>query len=105
MGMTIRKLRLTVTVLPELIDAGNHVVASGHASSLSGWVNTALAEKVARDAKLVALRDAIADYETEFGEIASGEIAAQTRADRKAATVVRGAVTAGRPRARPTTPA
>jgi ribonuclease HII len=89
-GMSNRKLRVTVTVDPELVDAGNDAVASGRADSLSGWVTTALAEKVARDAKLAALHDAIAEYEAEFGEITADETATQTRADRKAANVVRG---------------
>lgn len=95
-GMAGRKLRVTVTVEPELVDAGNDAVARGHADSLSGWVSTALAEKVARDGKLTELHDAIADYEAEFGEITADEIAAQARADRKAATVVRGSRLGGR---------
>ena len=88
--MTGRKQRLTVTVDPELVDAGNEAVASGTADSLSGWVTTALAEKVARDATLAALHDAILDYEAEFGEITAEEIASYARDDRRAATVVRG---------------
>jgi len=88
--MTDRKLRLTVTVDPELVEAGNRAVAAGQADSLSGWVSAALAERVHRDAKLAALASAVADYEAEFGEIISEEIAAQRRADRKSAVVVRG---------------
>jgi hypothetical protein len=91
--MTVRKHRLTVTVDPELVEAGNRAVAEGDADSLSGWVNTALAEKLRRDQQLGHLSAAIADYESEFGEIAAEEIAAQRRADRADAVVVRGRTT------------
>jgi ribonuclease HII len=88
--MAARKQRLTVTVDPELIEAGNRAVANHEADSLSGWVSAALADKVRRDRKLEELRAAIADYEAEFGEITAEEIAAQRRADREDAVVVRG---------------
>jgi hypothetical protein len=88
--MTKHKHRLTVTVDPELVEAGNRAVADGQADSLSGWVSSALAEKVRRDQKLAHLSEAIADYEAEFGEITTAEIVAQQRADREDAVVVRG---------------
>jgi ribonuclease HII len=88
--MTNRKQRLTVTVDPELVAAGSRAVAEGHADSLSGWVSTALAEKVRRDEQLAQLRAAIADYEAEFGEITPDEVVAQQRSDRAGAVVVRG---------------
>jgi glycerol dehydrogenase-like iron-containing ADH family enzyme len=87
--MTPRKQRLTVTVDPELVEAGNRAVEAGEADSLSGWVSTAMSEKASRDEKLDHLRAAIADYEAEFGEITAGELAAQRRADRADAVVVR----------------
>jgi hypothetical protein len=88
--MTSHKARLTVTVDPDLVDAGNSAVAAGLADSLSGWVNAALAAKAAADRKLRALAGAVADYEAEFGEISDEEIASQLRADHEAATVIRG---------------
>jgi hypothetical protein len=88
--MTPRKERLTVTVDPDLIEAGNSAVTAGLADSLSSWVNTALAAKVAQDRKLRTLAAAVAEYEAQFGEITADEIAAQKRADREAAVVVRG---------------
>src|SRR5947208_2536269 len=94
--MTQRKERLTVTVDPDLIEAGNRAVAAGRADSLSGWVNAALADQAARDRRLEALAEVVADYEAEFGEITDDEIANLHRADRQAATVVRG----GPPRAK-----
>ncbi len=83
------KHRLTVTVDPQLIEAGQRAVESGQSDSVSGWVSAALEEKIRRDRKLVLLAAAVADYEKDFGPISAEEIAAQRRADRGAATVVR----------------
>ena len=88
--MINRKERLTVTVDPDFIAAGNDAVAEGRAESLSAWVNSALAEKVAKERKLAALQKAVAAYEKEFGEISPEELAEQARADRESAIVVRG---------------
>lgn len=88
--MTARKQRLTVTVDPELVEAATRAVTDGEADSVSGWVSSALSEKVHRDHKLGRLRAAIADYEAEFGEISVDEILTQQRADREDAVVVRG---------------
>ena len=88
--MTQRKRRLTVTVDPDLVDAGRRAVASGAADSLSAWVSVALADRARRDEQLAHLRDAIASYEAEFGGITADEIATQRRADREDAVVVRG---------------
>lgn len=90
MRMTQRKGRLTVTVDQELIDAAGHAVAVGSADSLSGWVNVALAERVAKERRLRAMGEAIAAYEAEFGVITEAEMVAQERSDRRAAIVVRG---------------
>lgn len=91
MYMTMRKTRLTVTVDAELVAAANAAVERGNADSLSGWVNEALAAHAARDRRLAAMTDAITAYEAEFGEITEAEMAAQNRADRAGAIVVRGA--------------
>lgn len=96
--MTTPKQRLTVTVDPDLVAAGNEAVAEGRADSLSAWVNEALAERAAQDRRLRAMADAIATYEAEFGLMTADELAAQQRADREAAVVVRGR------RPRPRTP-
>jgi ribonuclease HII len=85
-----RKQRLTVTVDPELVAAGNRAVAEGAAESLSAWVSAALAERVRRDRKLDELAAAISEYEAEFGEITTDETRAQRRADRGDSRVVRG---------------
>jgi Arc/MetJ-type ribon-helix-helix transcriptional regulator len=88
--MTTRKERLTVTVDPGLIAAGNDAVAEGRAESLSAWVNAALSEKLARERRLAALGAAVAAYEARFGAISMQELDQQRRADRQAAVIVRG---------------
>ncbi|HEY2215286.1 MAG TPA: hypothetical protein VGH31_09540 [Acidimicrobiales bacterium] len=87
--MTTRKERLTVTVDPELIEAGNRAVAAGSADSVSSWVNAALGEKALKDRRLEALVVAVADFEAEFGKITDEEMAAQLRLDRENAVIVR----------------
>lgn len=88
--MSAKKQRLTVTVDPELIEAGHRAVESGQAGSVSGWVSAALEDKIRRDRKLARLAAAIAEYEKEFGDITAEEMLAQQRADREDAVVVRG---------------
>ena len=87
--MTAKKHRLTVTVDPELIEAGQRAVESGQAESVSGWVSAALEDKIRRDRRLALLAAAVADYEQEFGEITADEIHTRQRADREDAVVVR----------------
>lgn len=74
-----------MTVDPELVRAANAAVSAGRVSSLSGWVNLALAERAAKDARLEAMAEAVAAYEAEFGAISADEIKAQARHDRAAA--------------------
>lgn len=88
--MTPRKERLTVTIDPELIEAGTRAVALGGADSLSSWVNDALSDKALKDRRLEAMAVAVADYEAEFGEITEEEMALQLRLDRERAVIVRG---------------
>ncbi len=85
-----RSARLTVTIDPALIQAGQDAVAAGRAESVSAWVNLALAERVAKERRLAAMADAVAAYEGDFGAISAEELSAQARADREAAIVVRG---------------
>ncbi|MBI5479519.1 MAG: hypothetical protein HY906_11715 [Deltaproteobacteria bacterium] len=89
-----------MTVDRDLIAAGSAAVARGSAESVSGWVNQALAERAAKDRRLGALAEAVGAYEAESGPISDQELAAQARADRQSAVVVRGGSKA-RPRRRP----
>lgn len=77
---------MTVTIDHSLVEAANQAVASGRASSISMWVNAALAERAAKDRRLGAMAAVIAEYEAAFGEISEAEMIAQQRADRRAAT-------------------
>jgi len=84
------KERVTLTLDRELVEAAGRAVRSGRADSLSGWINQALSEKVARERRLRGLSAAVAAYESEFGQITEAEMDAQRRADRREALVVRG---------------
>jgi hypothetical protein len=98
--MSARKERLTVTVDPDLIEAGNDAVAEGRVESLSAWVNAALAAKVANERRLAALSRAVAAYEQKFGVISAQELVDQVRPDRESAVVVRGKTTVGKAKRR-----
>jgi len=87
--MTARKERVTVTVDRDLLDAASQAVTSGRASSISTWINAAMAERAAKDRHLRALAAAIAGYEAEFGTITDAEMLAQQREDRRTAIAVR----------------
>ena len=84
------KERLTVSLAPELVEAGRAAVAAGTADSVSSWVGKALEDMVRREQRLALLAVAIGQYEADHGEITAAEIEQQRRADRAAATVVRG---------------
>jgi hypothetical protein len=87
--MSARKERVTVTVDRDLLEAANEAVASGRASSLSTWVNTAMADRAAKDRYLRALAEAVAGYEAEFGTISDAELIAQQREDGRRSIAVR----------------
>ena len=80
---------MTVTVDRVLVEAANEAVASGRASSVSTWVNAALAEQAAKERHLRALAEAVAGYEAEFGVISAAELVSQQRDDRRASIAVR----------------
>jgi hypothetical protein len=94
------KARLTVTIDPHLVRAGNDEVAAGRVDSLSAWVNLALIDRAAKDRRLRVMKAAIEAYEQTFGEITEDEMVAQARADRAEARVVRGRARRSRARAR-----
>jgi hypothetical protein len=51
---------------------------------------SALLERAANEQQLLALGEAVAAYERKFGKISAQDLAAQERADRRTAVVVRG---------------
>ncbi len=88
--MSTTKERVTVTLDRVLVEVGNAAIEAGRADSLSAWINLAVAEHVAKERRLIALSELLADYEAEHGEITPAELAARERDDRRKATVIRG---------------
>lgn len=68
-----KKLRLSVSVDADLVEAAETAVAHGQADSISAWVSDALSSKLERDRRLRGLAAFIADYEAEHGEITAEE--------------------------------
>jgi len=81
--MRALKDRLTVTIDPAIVRAGNAAVARGEAPSLSAWVNAALTERVDKERRLAGMAEAVAAYEAKYGKITDEDVAAQERADRR----------------------
>ncbi len=82
------KQRLSASVDAEVIKAGQEAVATGHADSLSAWVNEALHRQLEHDRRLRALDEAIAAYEAEHGEITEADMADAARWARARSVVV-----------------
>src|SRR4051812_28617727 len=76
------KVRLTVTVDAELLQAANAAVRAGRAESISGWVNEALQGLAAEDRRREAAAEVFAEYEAKYGEISERAMAEQERLDR-----------------------
>ena len=82
--MSGRKQRVTVTVDDDLLATASAAVERGDATSVSAWVNDAMAQRRRRDELLTNLRTSVAEYEAAHGEITAAEMAAQADADDKA---------------------
>ena len=83
------KRRITVTLDEDLLQEASDAVSAGEASSVSAWVNVAMAAKSEERRRLAAMAEAIADYEAEFGRITEEEMEEQRRKDLRAAEAVR----------------
>jgi antitoxin ParD1/3/4 len=64
--------KIAVSLRPELVEHANRAVAEGRAPSVSAYVADAIESVIRRE----ALAAAIADYESEFGDITSSELEA-----------------------------
>jgi hypothetical protein len=84
------KRRLSASVDANLIAAAERAVAEGRAENVSAWVNAAMQQRVEHDARMRALGDFVAAYESKHGVITESEIEAATRRARSRAVVVRG---------------
>lgn len=81
--------RLSATVDAEALAAARAAVSAGRAPSISEWVNQALLRQAEHDARLAALDELLAEYESVHGEITDDEIATATRRTRSQAVIVR----------------
>ena len=89
------KQRITITVDSDVAEAARAAVEAGDAGSVSAWVSEAIAERVARERRLQAAREAVAAYEAEFGVITEDEMSAARGDVRARAAVVGGRRTGG----------
>lgn len=88
--MTETKRRLSASVDAELIEFAEAAVAAGDVPNVSAWVNDAMQMKRAADRRLVALAEAIKDWEKEFGEITEADMAWAEREARRRTVSTRG---------------
>jgi Arc/MetJ-type ribon-helix-helix transcriptional regulator len=84
------KERLSASVDAGLVATAHQAVAEGRADSVSAWVNDALRLKADHEARMRALDDFLAEYESEHGVITEEEMREATRSARARAIVVRG---------------
>jgi Arc/MetJ-type ribon-helix-helix transcriptional regulator len=84
------KHRLSASVDAELIAVAQQAVATGHAESISAWVNDALRLKTDHDRRLRGVDASLAAFEAEHGEITEDEMQDVARRTRERAVVVRG---------------
>jgi hypothetical protein len=68
------KQRLSVSVDPEVIEAGQAAVAQGTAPNLSAWVNDALLRQAEHERRLAAVDAFLASHEAEFGALTTVEV-------------------------------
>ena len=79
------KERVTITVEVDLLNHAKSAVQEGVCRSVSEWIGRAMEEQLAKDARLAAMDEWIAEFEAEHGPITDEEIAEQMRRDREAA--------------------
>lgn len=98
--MSRTKARVTVTLDPELVEAGNAAVRAGRAASLSEWINGALLAETTEARRQRAARRAVVAYARAFGTLTLAEIEMQVDVLRQRAVRVRpGRAATGRSRA------
>jgi len=83
------KERVTITVEVDLLNHVKTTVQSGICRSVSEWIGKAIEEQLAKDARLGALDELIAEFEAEGGLFTDEEIAEQRKRDRQASAALR----------------
>lgn len=86
---SMSKERVTITVEVDLLNHAKSAVETGVCRSVSEWICEAMAEQMAKDARLAAMDELIADFEAEYGPITDEEIAEQVQLDRDASAAWR----------------
>ena len=83
------KQRVTISVEVALLRRAQAAVQAGVCRSLSEWTGQAMTEQLAKDARLAAMDELIAEFEAEHGPITDEEIAEQRQRDRDASAALR----------------
>ena len=78
------KERVTITVEVDLLEHAQSAVQAGVCRSVSEWIGKAMEEQLAKEARLAAMDELIAEFEAEHGPITDEEIAEQRQRDREA---------------------
>ena len=81
----VAKKRVTVTVDETLLEVAAQAVQHGDAESVSAWISDAMHDRYAKERRLAALSELVADYEDAHGVITDAEMREQEQADRDAA--------------------
>ncbi|MDE0579745.1 MAG: hypothetical protein OXI29_07715 [bacterium] len=79
------KERITITVELNLLNHAKAAVQAGVCRSVSEWISQAMAGQLARDDRLVALDELIAEFEALHGPVTDEEIEEQRQRDLEAA--------------------
>ena len=87
--MSEKKVRVTVTLDPELVRAGSAAVRARQTASLSEWVNEALLAQAAEAKRVRSARRAQAAYDRDFGALTPAEVERRVASLRKNAVRVR----------------
>ena len=83
------KERVTITVEIDLLNHAKSAVQSGTCRSVSEWIGEAMAEQLAKDARLAAMDELIAEFDAEYGPLTDEEIAEQRQRDLEASAALR----------------
>ncbi|MCY4035997.1 MAG: hypothetical protein OXF64_00880 [bacterium] len=82
------KERVTITVEVDLLNHAQSAVRAGVCRSVSEWIGKAMEEQLAKDARLAAMDELIAEFEAEGGPFTDEEIAEQMQRDREASAAL-----------------
>ncbi len=73
----------------DLLNQAKSAAQAGTCRSLSEWIGEAIAQQLAKDARLAAIDELIAEFEAEGGPFTDEEIAEQRERDLEASAALR----------------